>query len=276
VSGPTLRILWVLVVVLVARGALTAQSEYLTWRVRNERPNRFEGVGRPSYIQSAPVLIGFFRFIEGYTAGRGIHLKVLFYATDPARVTLQAQEILPQHSYFMEAKPPVRTGWRQGWNEFTNWPVDDVLGRNRIDARNLGVVIRMDNRQDGTAMVTPAILYHSTAPTDPREYKAYFSPHVLLSSVRFLVTRGCSLGAPVIDQGQLGRQYARIAFPVIFTLPSNSRGEFKLRLEITQRGDSSRQRGEPSQGAPASVYEYCFPHAPIDGLKAQGLGGASR
>jgi hypothetical protein len=165
----------------------------------------------------------------------------------------------------MEAKPPVPPGWRQGWNEFTDWPVDEVLGRNGIDGRNLGVVISMDSRPDGTAVVTPAILHHSTAPKDPREYKAYFSSPSLLSSVRFLVTRGCSLRAPVIEQGQLGRQYAQIAFPIMFTLPPNSRGEFRLRLEVIERAETS-----------PSVYAYCFTHAPIEGLKAQEPGGLSR
>jgi hypothetical protein len=235
--------------------ALAAQVPDAAWynTKSNQKANRFEGFYPRKVSAAAAVeLISLFRSKESYVAGKRTQLRVRFFSTDPARVTVRARELRPRLFYFMEAKPPAG-GWKSGWNEFGPWPVDEVLGT-RVASDNLGVLVRVDGRDEGGGEVAPAILYHTAKPGAGTAYQAAFMPGVALAGGKYEVRLACGPG-PVTITEPVGRQTGGVYFPVRFALPGDFKGDAELRIEVTSRTDPD--------GTPA-IRRYCFSHEPLD------------
>ena len=219
------------------------------WKERNDKGNRYEGKISMKVRRPLIELISFYSFKEEYT--QDSILKVRFYLHDNFHVYLVAQELERREYYWMEAKPQK---WRIGWNEFGPWPVAQVLGRYEIPAGNLGILIRLFEKEPylegGSGYISPAILYHSSLPSEARDYTAYFMPGKSFSGGSYEIYKGLN-GGELLVKGLVGRQSARVAFPVKFCLPRNWQGlvRFKIIVNIINEGTSS--------------HEYYFYHIPI-------------
>lgn len=214
------------------------------WREQNDRGNRYEGtitleVGAPTLE-----LIALFSFREEYKANDT--LKVRFFLPDISFVNLSAQELETRQFYWMETKPQQ---WKLGWNEFGSWPVSEVLWPLEVPSENLGVLVKMD-RSRGSGLVSPAILYHSAAPSEISRYVAYFRSGKSLGGGKYSIFMETEQNRP-ISQGSIGRQSIGVPFPVIFSLPNDLKGLVRLKVEVKSRNTVDRI---------PITYEYTFYH----------------
>ena len=154
-------------------------AQTTTWRKQHDRGNRYEGridipVGKPDLE-----LLSFTAWREPFTTD--VTLKVRFCLPSAAPVFIQGRELQEQKQYWMEAKP---TTWTAGaWNEFGPWPTRDVLGKEGIPARNVGVVIKLDNDTLENASLLPAFVYHTALPASVTAYLLHLRPNATLKQV---------------------------------------------------------------------------------------------
>jgi|GEM_PF-1983195 len=217
------------------------------WKKQNDLGNRYEG--RKSIEVGAPAiqLIAFYRYQEKFD--NDDTLKVKFYILNSSAIYLTAQELEIREFYWMEAKPKQ---WKPGWNEFSPWPVKDVLGKLDIPPDNLGVLVRLDDN-DGSGQISPVILYCQSLPSKITKYKAYFRPSIALSGGIYEIYKGCNEKKEIIERGLIGVQSAGVPFLIIFELKNDWKGLVKFRILVHLK---NRITPKPSR-------EYCFYHIPV-------------
>ena len=230
-------------------GDISSQDGTLSpWEKENDRGNRFEGI-KGIEVSAPPIqLIAFFSYKEEY--GCDDILKVKFYLRNPSNVQLIAQELRTVEFYWMKAKPQK---WKSGWNEFSPWPVKDVLADLNIPLDNLGVLLRMGNNY-GSGQVSPVILYcqSSPRPSNIVRYKAYFRPGISLTGGFYEIYREHGSGE-IIRKEQIGSQIPPTPFFIKFELNNDWQGWVRLRIVIY-----------PEDGAtPSPSREYDFYHISI-------------
>jgi len=222
-----------------------------TWKTQNDRGNRYEGI-KGIEVSAPPIqLIAFFIYKEEYKWDD--ILKVRFYLRNPSDVQLTAQELTTVEFYWMEAKPQ---NWEQGWNEFSPWPVKDVLAELNINPDNLGVLVRLDKNY-GSGLVSPVILCCQSSQSTQRpsnivQYKAYFRPGISLSGGFFEVYKERGNGE-IIRKEPIGSQVPPGPFPIVFELNSNWQGWVRLRIVVHPKDEKT----------PGPSREYDFYHLPI-------------
>ena len=136
-SAPLQRVSLLVIFGLLASAILVFAQADDKWKKQNDRGNRYEGrigvpVGNPplellSFVGSSPSLpVG---------APPDVVLKIRFFLPDSSFAFISVRELEEEKQYWMEAK---QTSWqRQTWNEFTPWPIKDVLLREEIPLSNL-------------------------------------------------------------------------------------------------------------------------------------------
>ena len=223
------------------------------WKARNDKGNRYEGSIDKEVASESPIkLVSFYSFKEAFNPDS--ILKVKFYIHDVSRVDLTAQELENKEFYWMEAK---RQKWRPGWNEFGPWPVETVLDRLSVPVENLGVLVKLFNEQtdleEESGLIAPAVIYHSSSPSEINFYTAFFVPGKTLSGVKYQIYKGCR-GNEIVDEGPLGRQGMGIPFPVEFQLAKDWQGIARLKIIANIKNDPSLI---------PSTEEYRFYHIPV-------------
>jgi len=133
-------------------------------RPENDRGNRCEGV---TSVQTGNPYLEVLSFTGDKEAfgDQNVVLKVRFFQQEPEPLSITARELDPKRLYFMRA---YQTEWQPVgmWHEFTPWPTGDVLNRERISEKYLGVLVR-----GGGNHLLPALVYHSTLPASVTTYK---------------------------------------------------------------------------------------------------------
>lgn len=237
----TLCVLVISVLILCFSIRVFCQSE-VVWKKQNEKENRYEGT-KTVEVGLAPIeLISFYNFQETFTPDD--ILQVRFYRHDDVDVYLTARELVTREFYWMEAKPQT---WQVGWNEFGPWPVAEVLAKLEVPPDNLGVLIRLE-KESGSGAVSPAILYHSSLPTEIEHYTIYFKPGKSLTGGEYEIYKGCQ-SREFFEGGRIGRQTAEIPFPIKFSLPESWEGLVMFKITVNVK----------NKVTPAS-HEYCFYH----------------
>lgn len=131
------------------------------------RVNRCEGVTAVHTGNPNLEVLSFTAGDKEAFGGRDVVLKVRFFQREPGRLSITARELNPKRLYFMRAN---QTEWSPAgvWHEFKPWPTGDVINRQRVSEKNLGVLVRGSGNH-----LLPALVYHSTLPASATTYKMH-------------------------------------------------------------------------------------------------------
>jgi hypothetical protein len=204
-----------------------------SWRLRNDRGNRYEGLvsvstGNPDFEVLS------FGYMEPFSGD--VALKVRFFYPGGA-LSLTGREIKQLRQYWMEAKPQ---SWRSGaWNEFSPWPTGEVILRAAIPWNNLGVLVTLNENQ-----LLPAITYHSRMPDRINEYTMYLKSKDTLVNVKFTLT---AVGRDVKIKPKtwwLNHQKGGVPIPVVIDVRGFPEGFLKLVVEREVSGDANKHTRE--------------------------------
>lgn len=225
---------------------ILAQSAH--WKRANDRGNRYEGrieipIGKPELE-----LLSFTGLLEPFS--KDVTLRVRFFLPLDSSVSIEGRELIEQTQYWMASKP---APWQAGrWNEFGPWPTREVLDREAIPSRNLGVVIRLRSEVTASPEILPAFVYHATAPTTVSKYALYLRPNVDLQKMSYSLYRIVNdREAEVHVSSLVGDKVA--GEPLLIELPVPDLAEGRMRLVI--RGLYKNRAGGP-------MSEYTFYHVP--------------
>lgn len=120
-----------------------------SWYQNNDQGNRYEGSYNKQVSNQMLEPVSFTAQQVVYAYDMQQNLQVDFFLPEYAQQAylLKAEELSTFHFYWMEDKN--RKG-QLGWNSFQPWPVDGGLKEFRVDANNLGVLIRLGNLNGST------------------------------------------------------------------------------------------------------------------------------
>jgi hypothetical protein len=214
-----------------------------TWKSRNDRGNRYEGLIGINTGNPDLELLSFIASLEPYT--EDVDMKVKFFLPNPSAVSIVAKEQEVFKQYYMEAKP---NAWQGGkWNEFSPWPAHFLL-QEKIPASNLGILVGL--KKDGEiTQYLPVIVYHSRVPDSIGTYTLYLRPRETLSSVTYTIYQ--ATGNQVLRKLELkGKKAAGFPFPVELDMQGIPDGPLKV---IISRKIKDRTE-------PPVLYEYRFYH----------------
>ena len=175
-------------VMAVLCGPVVAQDQ--RWLRLNDRGNRYEGtVDRPNAARDYE-LLGFFAYRQNFLLRDNVSLLLRFYLPSNEAAFIEAREIRVERQYLMRPKPERVSKHPGGWSEFTGWPVSDVLKPNAIPADNLGVIVRLNNNNEYTEDLAPAILLSSdqSTPSTIESYVIYLTVNKKLKNLDYQIT----------------------------------------------------------------------------------------
>ena len=162
-------------IMFLASVSIFAQSD--DWRTEHDFGNRYEGILGENQGSPAVELRSFCASIEPYPTGVNTDLTIRYYVPDDTPAYIKA--VLPgkKRSYVMTPKQNGLSTAR-GWRSFTGWKTADVLLRERINAGDLGVLIRVGEDSQAVNRFAAAVVYHSGIPTKITSY--HFDVYVTL------------------------------------------------------------------------------------------------
>lgn len=203
VSFPlALAAIWLTAATMIQDVARADENE--VWRLRNDRGNRFEGRRAVTVKRPDLELVSFVGFSEDYYA-QDVELKVKFFLSEAAPVTLVAREIKEETQYWMEAKPWASRG--ASWNEWGPWRTGAVLRRENIPSSNLGVLVKLEDVADQSLAdhsladqsledqnladqsLAPAFVYYSKPPHSVKTYSVHIRPNAPLLGASYSLHR---------------------------------------------------------------------------------------
>jgi hypothetical protein len=235
-------------VIAVLSGEILAQTA--DWRKRNDHGNRYEGlIDLPVGLVDLE-LRSFVGFREEFSPEASKDLKVRFFLQAPLPVFIKSMELQVVRFYWMESKAKK---WNTGaWNEFSPWQTGEVLNKEGIPAKNLGVLIRLREDGVGSGELAPAFVYYSTLPTSVEKYMLYFRPGSTLKKVEYSLYRlGNGREVKIKSSSLQGEKTAGEPFPVELDVRALPEGPMKLVIA----GEYKNQVGRPFK-------EYSFYHKP--------------
>jgi len=225
--------------------ALTSRAEDESWKRRNDKGNRYEGLVSVQTGNPDLEVLSFTGFFEPFN--RNVNLRVKFFLPGKTNLSIIAREIEEQKQYRMEAKPQ---GWTAGeWNEFSPWPTDVVL-REGISSDNVGVLITIDQNQssDQSTQLAPAFVYYSQEPHNSSSYLMYPRSNKNLRRVQLSLYGPDSSSRP--RTWALGPQAADVPFRVNLDTQGFPEGKLTLKVDRDLRGIPQRP----------PTHEYSFYH----------------
>ena len=242
-------------------------------RPEHDRGNRCEGV---TSVQTGNPYLEALSFTAGDKESfgeRNVVLKVRFFQQEPERLSITARELDPKRLYFMRA---YQTEWQPAgmWHEFTPWPTGDVLNRERISEKYLGVLVR-----GGGNHLLPALVYHSTLPASVTTYKMDLRTSENFDKVELTLYGNAARRQPDHKTWSGPPVKVNIAFEVQIDVSGFKEGPMRLVVKLLKlKGDksvdeanssprrrphSSRRRRDKSVDEANSYTEiYTFYHKP--------------
>lgn len=197
----------------------------------------------------APIidLVSLTSFFEAYELNQGHQLYVRFYSPlDSTYFLIKAEEKRVTEFYWMESDPNTSN---KDWNFFPPWSVDGQLSQRNIKKENLGVIIRLKN--DNSRYLSPALIYHSSPPSNIDSYTAIFRLGVHIRKAEYEIYKGDHTGIPpeknLLDRGLIGKKFGSSNFSI--NLDSSKLGDYEGWLTVDM---TLFERGKPT------VYPYKF------------------
>ena len=222
----------------LALNTITSPAQDESWKRRNDKGNRFEGLVSISTGNPDLEVLSFTGFFERFN--RNVNLRVRFFLPSLSSLSITAQEIEDQKQYLMVAKPQA---WSPGvWNEFSPWPTDVVL-REGISSDNVGVLITLAQ----SSQLAPAFVYYSRTPNVVDSYTMYLRSNRNLRRVKLSLY---GTDHSTVRSWALGQQSANVPFPVNLDTRGFPEGTIRLVIE--------RELSGVPQKPP--IREYSFYH----------------
>lgn len=230
------------------------------WLSKNDRGNRFEGTYDDRDIGRLSIeLLSFTGQKQPYNFGEQQVLNVRFFNPDHSKYQLNAREIRTRKFYWMQDK---NTKSEKGWNQFVDWPVDYKLRSLGIGSRNLGLLVRLGEKNKH--LISPAYVSVATDTSDmPKQsnYLAYFVLGTSVSNGKYRIYKGKERNKEaLIYEKKLGAKSGGSPFPIFIRgnlLPEES--WFTLELNMEEMSE---------EASPKSVnilsYECSFYHKKIE------------
>lgn len=158
--------------ILVAAGTVVPAQPLEEWFQNKDHNfrNRWEGLFGQNQGSPAWEVRSFLASVESYPMNSSVDLRVAYYVPDSTEAFLKAQTIKGDPSYFMEPKPEALKK-QAGWRDFGGWPTGDVLIKQQISGRDLGMLIRLGADSDAVNVFAPATVYHSSRPKTVQTYR---------------------------------------------------------------------------------------------------------
>lgn len=182
------------------------------WFKQNDRGNRFEGSYSQKVSNPSVNLVSLTASTAKYTLGQGQQLQVRFYNPGVTEYDLHAEELNVTQFYWMQEK---NKSSAKGWQQFAGWQVDMMLKRLSIDARNLGVLVRLGER--GGRKFSPAYvsLAGETAAA-PRNFIAQLRLGRAAADGNFKVYKGESRSkASLLFEQKISAKASGTTFPIV-------------------------------------------------------------
>lgn len=212
---------------------------------------RFEGqqeipVGNPDLE-----LISFMGYREKFEENKSYNLRIGFYypysETDSLYIIASELEITNK-SYFMR---PIRKNWQKSkWQEFTQWPTNDVIDPLKIRVNRIGLVGRLNFAEEGSGNIVPLNLYSLNSADSIASYILHFRPNEDLRSLTYQVIELAS--NQTVDQGNLERLSGQGTYPIMLDFLNKKPGYYMIILK-------GKLRDDPKKGP---YREYTFFHNP--------------
>ena len=203
--------------------------------------NRYEGLlDLPIAGPDRPGLdlVSFVGSFEPFSSN--VDLVVDFFLPPAAQPRLVAQELAADRFYRMEAKPG---GWTPGiWHRFGPWPAGDVILPRRVRTANIGVLIRLDEKPEGTQFIAPAFVHHSPASPALTRYRAQLRPvRATLGAVDYTLERiDHDRLVTVVRESRPGERIEGEPFRVDVDASSLEEGRFRLTVVGYVRNSTQR------------------------------------
>ena len=209
-----------------------AQGPSADWLKKNDRQNRYEGVGFERQVGTPGVeLVGMLDSASSFNISADTSLSVAFFTLEPTTAVVIARELALTEFYWMESKPNAAT---VGRNVFSPWPTEILRQHPALKSDNIGVVV-YTGRDGKREVITPAIVHTGErVPPPSGRYQAIFLPDTLLSKVSYRITEGCEGSGKEVKSAALGRQYAQIPFGVSIELVDEGTRRLNIRLNYTR------------------------------------------
>ena len=168
-------------------------------------------------------------------------LKLYVYLPQEGMARITANNIVKNDvNYQMEVK---KTDYEKGWSVFEPWAVNDVLGKNGINAKNLGMKAKLN---DETYL--PILLRRNNVNDDVHKQQTYvlhfFTP-ANIESIKYIVFDE----SQETLRGEITNIFAASTFPLDLSTDKMKKGFYELSLNIIWFNNRK------------STYKYRFYHA---------------
>lgn len=153
-------------------------------------------------------------------------LQVHFFIVDDSvKTRINASKIIQDSGNYQMLVE--KEDWEKGWNIFKPWPVKDVISKYDIKAKNLGLLIKGNNR-----ILIPASITKTSEKKvkDINNYVVHFFTPANINKLNYSILNQSTNS--VLDEGNIEDIDATSSFRLRFNMKNKVNGIYKLLLKI--------------------------------------------
>ncbi len=198
------------------------------WFKQNDRGRHFEGSYTKKVSNPSINLVSLSTAMPRYVFGNKEQLQAAFYSPSEQAYLLHAEELQVVQFYWLQDKTEKATA---GWNTFSGWHVDYMLKRLSVDARNLGVLIRLG--EPGSRQFAPARISMGDKPSGGARYIAQLRLGRPVAKGSFKVYLGEERNADnLIMEKPITAKSSGTVFPIVLPVETLGGASDWVRVEI--------------------------------------------
>jgi hypothetical protein len=228
-----IKLVWLPLLLTTLAASLSAQPDD-DWFSKNDRGNRYEGSYSRKVSNPSVNLVSLTAVSPKYEWGKGQQLDVKFYNPLKQEYELHAEELTVTQFYWMQDKKKETAA---GWQRFEGWQVDFLLKRLSIDARNLGVLVRLGER--GSRKYAPAQVNLAGETAEAKQYVAQLRLGRPTADGSFKVYRGeKKTKENLVLEQKITAKSSGSTFPIVlaFATIGKEAGWFSVEVNLREKG----------------------------------------
>jgi len=168
------------------------------------------------------------------TIDKGDKLRIHFYNPGLRKIYIRVNEIIPLENYQMD---PIKYNWKDGWNTFSNWPVNSVLIPKEINIFNIGGLGSTDKKFIDNSFIIPIQISKSDIGIITNVYKVKLLSRETISYLTYQVIR--VRDGKVVEDEIIDKDF-NAGTPILITLNSQNylEGEYKLKVSAKIKNEN--------------------------------------